>query len=87
MGLLVWIEASTASWVGALATQVQPIALIAVDVVINQLRFKPRGSGTPVAGQIVNQKTGQVLPHAIAGVARCIELAHAGIDEGVTCLP
>ena len=86
MGLLVWVEASTASGVGALATQIQPIALVAIDVVINQLRFKPRCPGAPVADQIVNQKAGQVLSHAIAGVARCIELAHASIDEGVTCL-
>ena len=85
MGLLVRIEAATASGVGALATQVQPIALVAVDVVIDQLCFKPRRPSAPVAAQIVNQKTGQVLPHAIAGVARCIELAHASIDEGVAC--
>ena len=65
LSLLVWIEAPGPSGVCAASAQIQPVALVVVNVKVNQLRFKPIGTGAPIAAQIVNQKTRQVLPQAV----------------------
>ena len=83
-GLLVWVEPSASARVCAAATQVQPIALVAVNIKVNQVRFKPGGTCAPIAAQVMDQIAGQVLAHAVGQVGRGGELAHAGVDEGVS---
>ena len=48
-GLLVWVEPSASARVCTAATQVQPIALVAVNIKVNQVRFKPSSAGSPIA--------------------------------------
>ena len=84
LGLLVRVEPSATSRVSAATTEVQPIALVAVNIKVNQVRFKPGGTSAPIAAQIMDQIARQVLAHAVGQVGRGGELAHAGVDEGVS---
>lgn len=83
LGLLVRVEPSATSRVSTATTEVQPIALVAVNIKVNQVRFKPSGTCAPIAAQVMDQIAGQVLAHAVGQVGRGGELAHAGIDKGV----
>lgn len=83
-GLFVWIEPSATSRVRAAATEVQPISLVAVNIKVNQVRFKPSGACAPIAVQVVDQIAGQDLAHAVGQVGCGDEFTHTGVDEGVS---
>ena len=63
--LFVDTEAAIGARIGAAAGQVQPVALIAIHIVIDQLRFKPCRPSAPVALQLMNQKASDILAHSI----------------------
>src|SRR5690554_791921 len=68
--LLVQIELPEAPWVSSDACQILPVAVVAGDIVIHQLLFKPGGTVAPVQLKLVDQTTGHQLPGPIADVDR-----------------
>ena len=79
-GLLADVEPPATTWVCAAPRDIQPIALIAVNVVVDELGFEPRGTGTPVASQLMHEVAGDHLSEPVAEVAGGLQLAHRGID-------
>ena len=81
--LLDGVEAPPPARVGAAPGDVEPVGLVAVHVVVHQLRFKPRRARAPVAPQVVDEVAGHHLAQAVAEVACGSQLAHGGIDQGL----
>jgi hypothetical protein len=75
------IKAPSAAQVCATACDVEPVALVAVNVVVDQLALEPRRSCAPVASQVVNQIAGHHLAHAIRQPTCGGELAHACVNQ------
>src|SRR5690554_6298231 len=81
--LLVQIELPEAPWVSSDACQILPVAVVAGDIVIHQLLFKPGGTVAPVQLQFMHETTGDQLPGPVAHVAGFAQLVHGGVDDGV----
>jgi len=80
-GLSHGIKAPAAARVDAPAGDVEPVALVAVDVIVQQLRFEPCRPGTPVAAQLMYEVAGCHLAQAVAQVTGGRQLAHGRVHQ------
>jgi hypothetical protein len=80
-GLLDGVEAAPAAGVGAAPGDVEPVALVAVHVVVDELGLEPRGAGPPVAAEVVDEVAGDELAQAVRHEAGGGELAHGGVHQ------
>ena len=77
------IESATSAGVCAATSDMQPVSLIAIDVVVDQLRLEPRRATAPVALERVDQMACHDLTQPVAQETGCREFMHCGVDQGL----
>ena len=79
--LLVRVEPPALPRVGAPPGDIEPVPLVAADVVVDQSRFEPGCAGPPVAGKVVDQVARHDLAHPVGQITGGGQFTQAGIDE------
>ena len=81
LGLASGVEFAVGARVVSDAGHIDPVAVVARRIVVEQVVLEPARPKPPVHTEVVHEVAGHVLPAPVGHEARRGELPHVGIDE------